>query len=432
MTELTFDFDWEEPQGARGPELRATWARLRISVDGQPVTRVFHSGLNSVRDSIYVPLYPLAEWVAASWWSLLYEVQPRAGFRERHNFRFGREGFAFPDLRILPLGSTTLLQWEPRWSPDWPVRFLERGTAYVSGSNVERELRRVLNACVERLEGQDVGGTYLQDEWSKIQDLVEEEIEFCRAAAALGLDPFSVSKKQERLLMGVHRQLGERCRLEREFLHAAQLDKLEDQLVALERAEKELALERSGLVDLGSFSFDSSAPPWHQGYEVARALRKRLEDPEARFSQPEDLARALSNGAGAAPIGEVASAELFDAVVRPVPGGGAAFALDKRKQRSESRTFAFCRALGEWLCQDSGSSAELSLVTHSPTENQRRNRAFAAELLAPAELLARELSSDAVGPEELEELAEQFFVSTWVIEHQLENHRLVRERFVLT
>ena len=70
---LQIEFDWEDPQAAKGPELRATWARLRILINNVPVTQVLDSSARSVRDGIYIPLYPLAEWLAMHWWSLFHE-----------------------------------------------------------------------------------------------------------------------------------------------------------------------------------------------------------------------------------------------------------------------------------------------------------------------------------------------------------------------
>lgn len=74
MNQLTFDFEWKDPGGARGPELSATWARLEIRVGDVPVTRVDDLRARSVRNAIYGPLYPVAEWIVSNWWSLLYEV----------------------------------------------------------------------------------------------------------------------------------------------------------------------------------------------------------------------------------------------------------------------------------------------------------------------------------------------------------------------
>jgi Zn-dependent peptidase ImmA (M78 family) len=53
-----------------------------------------------------------------------------------------------------------------------------------------------------------------------------------------------------------------------------------------------------------------------------------------------------------------------------------------------------------------------------------RNRAFAAEFLAPAEALRASISQKLVDPHELEVLADRFRVSPFVIGHQLRNHRI--------
>ena len=91
---------WIEPGGAKGSELRATWARLAIEIDGKSVTRAIDSLSRGVRDSVYLPLYPFAEWLVTNWWFLLYEVEPRQlgageGFYGRHSLRSAGEGLRF-------------------------------------------------------------------------------------------------------------------------------------------------------------------------------------------------------------------------------------------------------------------------------------------------------------------------------------------------
>ena len=63
------------------------------------------------------------------------------------------------------------------------------------------------------------------------------------------------------------------------------------------------------------------------------------------------------------------------------------------------------------------------LVTKAYTWDQRASRAFAAELLSPADALRDEVH-DGVSPAKVDELAHKFRVSPWVIEHQLKNHRI--------
>lgn len=54
-------------QGVRAPELRSTWARLKAWLDDTCITLAEDVSTGSVRRSISVPLYPLAEWIAFNW-----------------------------------------------------------------------------------------------------------------------------------------------------------------------------------------------------------------------------------------------------------------------------------------------------------------------------------------------------------------------------
>ena len=70
MSELNFEFDWVDSEGIRGAELSTTWASLKIAVGDSVVTRIEDKRAKTVRDFVYVPLYPLAEWLATNWWFL--------------------------------------------------------------------------------------------------------------------------------------------------------------------------------------------------------------------------------------------------------------------------------------------------------------------------------------------------------------------------
>lgn len=96
---LRLEFDWQDPGGARGEELRATWASLAIYIDCQPVTEVLDERTRSVRNRIYLPLFPLAEWIADNWWFLQAETEIAGsvfdfGFERRHSFQWARDGSA--------------------------------------------------------------------------------------------------------------------------------------------------------------------------------------------------------------------------------------------------------------------------------------------------------------------------------------------------
>ncbi len=189
MNNLRFDFEWQDPAGARGEELCATWASLSILIDGSPVTELQDRQSKSVRTSVFLPLFPLAEWLADNWWFLQSEVERpdtarSCDFDRRHNLRWAREGFALPSLRFVTLGKDVEAKWESLDIPEAGIRFLASGIAVLSGSAFGDTLRDFVNAVVERLDNRDLPRTTLHDQWLAIQEADAEEREFCDAAAA--------------------------------------------------------------------------------------------------------------------------------------------------------------------------------------------------------------------------------------------------------
>lgn len=66
----------------------------------------------------------------------------------------------------------------------------------------------------------------------------------------------------------------------------------------------------------------------------------------------------------------------------------------------------------------------MTVLSGAITQRQKRNRAFAAELLAPAEAIEKRIGSNLVNFEDVEEIGREFCVSSYVIAHQIENHGL--------
>ena len=87
--------------------------------------------------------------------------------------------------------------------------------------------------------------------------------------------------------------------------------------------------------------------------------------------------------------------------------------------RPESHQYRLARAL--FFVPDVEAGITARLITRGFNWDQSASRAFAAELLAPADLL-RSLVDESTTYESIGKLAQQLNVSAWVIEHQLENH----------
>lgn len=429
MSDFAVEFEWVQPGRARGPELRATWARLCLRIDGVPITRVFDRRSQTVREGVYVPLYPLAEWLAGNWWALWNEApvssSGRSGFAARHCLREAREGYALPPLEIKPAAPDVQLSWE-REQLEWQhVEFLETGHAWAAIGPVRGRLEELVDAVVERLSASGIEGSLLQEDWCAIRGANRDEAAFCRAAGALGLDPYALDDHRRDELVQVEQGLSPQ--LADEFFGAADPDRLTGLARVVDQA-LDLATRHS--VDLPQLRdlrntremavVDAPMPPWDKGYAAARQLRSILQLDGRPLPSNADLGRAFGGGDVSALLQSFTALTGPFKAVMGVDGQSSAGFVVKSGHPTSVR-FSFCRALYAYLAEPDRTCA---LVTEAATESQQRNRAFAAEFLAPASGLAQHIRNRVVHPDEVEDLADRFGVSSYVVEHQIDNHHL--------
>lgn len=149
--------------------------------------------------------------------------------------------------------------------------------------------------------------------------------------------------------------------------------------------------------------------PWETGYAVARRVRRELDVPE---TDQFDVSPWLA-------VGEVdrdpAGMQGFVVVDHSRCG----LALGGPSLAGPSRTFAEARALGRALVRP---AQRCFLLSAASSHDERVARAFAAELLAPAEGIRAAL--DVLGQQDdlaLETVARHFGVSPLVVRHQYDN-----------
>jgi len=427
---LRIEFDWEDPQAAKGPELRATWARLIIMVNGVPITQVQDYGARSIRDGIYVSLYPLAEWLAMHWWSLFHEYEnPRrvvsGSYDMRHNLRYAREGFALPELDIRPMGRTVSLTWKATDMPAQGVRFLQEGVAHVEADMVYEALQQFITAVVRRLEIMEVPNTSLEAAWKAIEATEPAEQRFCEAVAALGLDLYSLADADRDAIIQASEKLP--TELMQDFFAVADIQLLTTQLSRLidgVNRIKSLPRDLTSLKDLqqATQKVDLLYTPWEQGYAWARELRRQLGIKDRLIRDMHDFSSYLRVDNQALQdviLSTNSTGRFFDALIDVNEKDSPGFLMEARQE--EPKKFAFCRGLFEYLTSQPGAPA---LISATQSERQKRNRAFAAEFLVPATLLKERLQRDKLDEEEVDDLAKIFGVSSYVIRHQIENHHL--------
>lgn len=432
MTDLKFEFEWADPEGIRGPEISATWAQLSIAVRGSAITRLLDYRAKSFRDSIYVPLYPLAEWLAANWWFLASEFQNpykqnRPEFRRRHSLGANRDGYAFPELEVFSSGTKTTLIWTggaPAWTR---IEFLDRGQATIDASDFFQSSYDLIDSVIRRLDAQGVGNTYLHDEWAAIQATQRDadELEFCETAAGLGWDPYNVDDAKSKDILMLADKLGE---LTKEAVQAIDANDLKTQTAAIVAA---VDAAKTSVIPFEKIRSSSNRPgwdangalPWHEGYQRARELRRKLNLDGQPLHDMATLAQAFGEDEAlllnaTEPSFELAKAPLIDGLTTLNHNDEPSFAF--RPSGEHGRRFRLCRAVGETVtCPRSA-----AILTRSNSERQRRNRAFAAEFLAPARSLREKVTGIVVDDDEISDLAEEYGVSSYVIGHQIQNHQI--------
>lgn len=427
--QLQFDFEWQDPADARGEELRATWASLSIRLNDTHVTELLDRRSRSVRTRIFLPLYPLAEWLATNWWYLKSETERpennSRAFDRRHNLRWAREGFALPSLRLVTLGSHFEAQWSSLDIPDAGIKFLASGQALLPAVEINRSLNNFLNAVVTRLDDMDVHGTTLQEEWAAVQGSSREEQEFCNASARLSVDPYSISESLEAKIVKVAGIV--RAELLDDFLSVTSVDNLLRHATLIKEGTDSISSDVDHVDALADIrkripQIVATDNPWEVGYQFASKLRENLGGGHWKSHSMDELAGHLRiDQLDHCLLQGSEGCQFVDALVGTNQHNNPKFFVQKK--RPDSRQFAFCRALFEHLTLKTGAFAAVSRLR---TERQQMNRAFAAEFLAPYDLLKNDLSGTSISEDEVDDLAQAYGVSAFVVRHQIENHRLAR------
>ncbi|MCW2754804.1 MAG: hypothetical protein JWQ32_2215 [Marmoricola sp.] len=415
------EVDWSPADGVITPEFAATWCRLFIWVGDRCVTTV-DAVDSGIRRSIYTSAYPLAEWIAYNWWPLVSEVRPSAvatqnwtwsqvrsnDWLRRHNVRSAGNGMSWPDLTLVPEGSVTGIAWHAgAGMSGQPVRFMESGFAHVRSDEVERELRRFVHQVLDRLN--DVGlKSRLEDEWATVTGADEGEAAFTRAAARLGLDPYSLSESVADDIIAIAEEL--EPEMFEEFVDTADPESLPTAFQWLNQA-RDLSTPIPALTSIvelrqGLHLRDDSRPH-ARGYEMAQLLRNEL---GLRATDQIDLTGLVSKAVLEKPSGGLEGLVRADDSV--------ALVLPSSEMSQTSIRFAQGRGLGLALA---GQRHEY-LLDPAGTDVMKQSRAFAAELLAPAAGVSAYLaelpaSTDAA----FEAIARRFGASASLVRWQYEN-----------
>ena len=387
-----------------------------MEVGGKTVTAVRDRRNGRYRKQIIVPLFALADWLVDNWWYLWHEPadtqKQKAGFEERHNLVHAGNGFLLPKLTIAP-SSERIHMVAKRWDPAHAsIAFVEEVDTYVQVEDLRVQFQRLIDFVLRRLstldDEQDV--CRLSEAWTALNDLDPEEREFSRLAAMCGIDPFDVEDSVSEAITEFWERTDPSIREEAlAATDAHLLPQLGDWLGAAVEELTSAGNENRWNEIRNDIPASRSQEPWKQGYELAQLVRDYLELGQGSFQFTSKGPFAIFNQERKSP-----SQRIEGIVAATTPA-----CVTVPRRHSSSKRFLTARALGDFV---SRREPRLGILGSQHNDRQARSRAFAAEFLAPAEVLyGRWIASDAPD-EEVDELSREFDVSTRVIWHQIDNY----------
>jgi len=112
MTELDFNRDGWIDGSLEDAGERATFTRLKITAGDPVLTRAFSKRGGGETVALNVPILPLANYIAETWWPLLYgPSRPHLDkhFPAPHRLDLPMHGYVFPALALCSAGNDALL-----------------------------------------------------------------------------------------------------------------------------------------------------------------------------------------------------------------------------------------------------------------------------------------------------------------------------------
>jgi hypothetical protein len=341
----------------------------------------------------------------------------------RNNLRSAGDGFAWPDFAIIPGGPQTTLSWRPYFSPAarWTIRYIGRGDVAVDSDQLRLVLTHFIEAVISRLDECGIGKTELHREWREICETPPDVAEFCQAAARLGLDPYVDAQDYEKEIMMASTMVP--SDMFNDFIESVSPSNIgvASQWLISAAAEVDKLLA-SSLTQMPDTSFaaqfnresgSTTGRPWELGWDRARLTRREIKlDPSRKF-EPQQYMTIREHG----------SQEPRIQAIGKGAGRTTAVILGDDRTSERARNFLLARS---YLHAAIGDGTRF-LITSAYTYKQKIERAFAAELLAPAAGISYLLGDDpwSVSPEEIDRIADHYNVTSQLIKHQIENQLAV-------
>jgi hypothetical protein len=425
---MTLSISWQWLSSIHeSPEIRETGAKLKITLGREVLTRNVDEWSKTVSDDVRLSAYPLALWLASSWWRLRWEPLPTTfpslSWRMSHELAAAGYGYVWPRVLFASDGEAVQVWAAPSAEGEpSPVNFLTGTHGVVLADDFERSIDTFLGGVIARLGAVGIAETTLQN---LVAELAEERADanlaaYRRLEAIAGFDPGEGPPGILDQLEALIPRAGLSAAQEMATLCASAPS--EQVLADAVRIAGEAGLRAKPTEVVAGEALhagvDRYAPAWVRGKDLALSLRRRL----VMNGQPISDAD-LYDIMGITPQQIANSASQVHAplglAVRDAHGH-----LELHPRRRSSTAFRF--ELARYLCDHAMAceSDHWLPVTDGKTSRQKAQRAFAAEFLCPIDGLTSYLGDD-LSDDAMEDAANHFRVGPLAVRTQLVNNGIL-------
>ncbi|WP_295476515.1 hypothetical protein [uncultured Pseudomonas sp.] len=422
MDKIDISMAWSS-SGSESSEFSDTTGQLKMCVGETCLTKNEDVWSRTVNDSVLVSAYPLALWLASSWWRLNYEALPTSGLVPKIDWRMSHElgavnhGYVWPRVIIASDGEGVKV---------WAEQGVMQGQSvqYLYGLDVPRVIalesfQLCASVFIESVLGRlNATGHYdneLAELWCYVQQgLADPEMRARRILEAqMGFDPEECPEGILDRALLLQRMTGAGAMAElAPFIGQQHMDgqgiPLIDGLVSQSGIQAHPELPNHFEVTNGR--------PWQRGRQAAKKLRAAMDNMNKPFKDI-DLYHLL--GVTQKQVdGFSIDQQQSVAVIKSTESGQ--ISLIPRKRHPVAKRVEYARFIAS-VYEVSGSQEGWMVSTDLTTAKQQYQRAFAAEFLCPIDSLLDCLAGD-FSESAREEVADHFGVSEKTVEALLINN----------
>lgn len=425
MSNISFSCEWLAA-GQDPLHLRETSAQLTVRVNDISLTQNEDVWSKTVRDSVLVSAYPLAMWMATSWWRLNYEplskhgVLPPTDWRLAHEIGAANSGYVWPHMVFAPDGEVIQI-WAIPSNPNskQSVRYLTGLPTHISVglASFQSAVDDFVGSVISRLRAVDQANTDLANLWALIREDRNnpEQAKLRRLEAQLGFDPEECPDSIMAAAVTLEKRMGLAAMSELAPVygrrgHDTALGDLAN-LVDAQGVQGCPEIKRGSVINK-----NTTVPPWRRAVESARDLRQQINNPSEPIGDS-DLYGLLGLKADAV---DAWSPNKRQQVGLAIPDKQGKMRFVYRKRHPIAKRFEFARFLADYVSSNDSTEGWLT-STDLSTSRQKFQRAFSAEFLCPINALAGFLGGD-FSEAAIEEAATHYSVSEETVKSLLANN----------